>query len=100
MNVIYGVPITDAISEKLNQMSDGGEELFETFYHGGASRQVGFCGVFLDRADECADTVVSKLKLEPTKEQKEKAEKMINDLPKDIKQILPEIGVWIVWSTS
>ena len=114
VNVIYGIPITDEIEKRNQELLDAdpneedeslGEELecygFETFYSGSHSGIVGYLGVELSDFDECHSYLKFKdLKFEPTPAQKAEAEKKIANLDNRFKDVLPEIGVYLIFSTS
>ena len=105
-NVIYGIPITDEIyklfnDEILNKYPDFDENQdFTILYSGGADRTVGYCGVELYEFDECDDFPLNEITGGPTEEEKEEVHRMIDALPQEIKDVMPKIDVWVVWSTS
>jgi len=104
-HVIYGIPLTKEI-EKVCEKTLGvevGEEdggFFTTHYSGHVAPDAGFCGVELATFDECSNFPLSKITKTPTRAEKVKAVAKIAALPKEIKRIMPQIGAWVVWSTS
>jgi hypothetical protein len=103
-DVIYGIPITDKISELANKreeeldVDDGG--WFHCLYHGGSYREVGYLGVTLASFDECSDFKLETIIKEPTEEQAAEVLKAFNALPIEYREIAPDIAVWVVFSTS
>ncbi len=98
---------------------------FETLYHGSADRIIGFCGVCLGEFTECDEIIKinedaieisedsppknrkygpklqsSKIKLKPSKKEIAEAQSKIDALDPEIKKILPEVGLYIITSTS
>ena len=117
VNIIYGTHINNKTEKKLKKMLDQMydnneipyaelEELgFETMYSGTGDTTVAYLGVKLDSFDAIAGTSeigfpLSKLKLQPTKQQKEKAEKIYQKLSEEVRAILPPLDVYVVVSTS
>ena len=103
-HVIYGIPITDEISQLAQQRDeelaeeDGG--WFETLYHGGSYREVGYLGVELATFDECKDFPLHDVVKDVTDEQEAEVVKAFNKLPMEYKEIAPAIDTWVVFSTS
>jgi hypothetical protein len=103
-HVIYGAPITKEIEEVAEQRDeevseyDGG--YFETFYHGGASKEQGYIGIELKEFDECEDLLFSELDIEPTDEQRQEVVDKIGTLPEEYRKVLKPIDRYIVWSSS
>jgi hypothetical protein len=112
--VIYGVPLTEKV---YNKIEDDFEEYFETSYSGSSKYPVGFVGVSLGSIDECDasnridltngqiynSTDATKAKsfsIIPTDEQKAEVQNKIDQLPDEIKELLPPIGIYFLWSTS
>ncbi len=107
-NIIYGIPFTDEIQNRiepegvLNEEIDGPEDLgFQMLYSGSSGVRPGFCGVMLYRFDECSEPFsISQLILKPTAEQKAEAEAKIAELPKDVREVCLPLDTYIVWSSS
>ena len=112
-NIVYGVPINEALSnllldwkknlteeeyaEKFNE--DGQLIGFNMLYHGGADGLVGYCGVGLGDFDEIDSVLISELPY-PTEEQIREAQTKIDALPNEVKELIDEPGHYIVWSSS
>ena len=104
-HVIFGIPKTQAISEKISEWEadeecekwyedNGGCCGFETMYSGSAEHEPGFCGVELETFDECCDFLrVREMKLEPTEEQKQEALEKIGKLEPELREIGPDPDV-------
>ena len=108
-NIIYGVPLNEAGNNLMNKWADEGDERFFeeddacgfTMLYNGSADYAGYCGVNLMQFDECEDfRPVSSLNVQPTQEQIDEANSKIAKLHPDLKAILPEIGTYLVWSTS
>lgn len=115
-SIIYGVPITEAVSNYFMTRNDPEEYGFTTLYHGGASGFVGFCGVQLgEDLDECGNftridqktiiqyNVEGKQQialLNPTDEQKLEAQKKVDALSEELRSLCPAIGTYLIYSTS
>ena len=120
---IYGCPFNEEFSDFISEgkwiNEDGciiSDELdlenvegANTLYHGCSSQICGYFGIKLGETDECIDAIQIKdgkvlakktFSLTPTEEQKKEAEDAINALPDEIKNMLPPIGVYLVFSTS
>ncbi len=123
--VIYGIPITVAVAEKIIEMeNDPNSGWFEDehgvcgftiLYSGSADYIVGYCGVSLGELDECGDYVsykdegfleysgmnsIRRISLKPTQEQESQALQAIKLLPKELLPFCKPIGVYFVYSTS
>lgn len=114
--VIYGVPMTDKVMERINDvdshgMCDDPEAFgFTALYHGAAPYIPGYCGVQYHEFDESThmyqlwdEFVADENKL--TLAMKEEAQKMFDALEPEIKAALAEDGItkcdsYIVWFTS
>lgn len=108
--VIYGVPITEAVSARLNAMeadasSSWSEDAdgpcgFITIYSGVAEHQVGYCGVELAR-HPCVQTPVDLAGLpEPTEAERASAAARIDRLDPGIAALCPPVGRYLVFGTS
>lgn len=113
VDVIYGIPLTKEINNLINKWEtdpncDKWEEDevgrmcgFEIIYSGNRNEPPGFCGVRLDQFDESDGyNSLINLKLEPTNDQKTETLELINNLDREIKDIIPPLGVYLIWSTS
>lgn len=110
VTAIYGVPINQAIHNKMLEMEEdpdsgwfedkNGTCGFTTLYSGHAMRTVGYCGVKLDGFNEFKDVRVSKLKLEPTDKQKKEAQERIDALPEAFDDLVGDPDVFFVMSTT
>lgn len=122
-NVIVGVPITPKLCKLIDKWEQEGDERwkewedlgFETFYHGGGDRAFGYCGVHIGEFDECAEWIEvswdgtlyvtshageKTIPLYPTSEQLSEALKKVEALDPELRTLCPELGVYIVQSTS
>ena len=113
IDVIYGIPLTEEINDLINKWEadpncDKWEEDeehrmcgFEVMYSGHGGIPPGFCGVSLDQFDESnGHNSLINLKLEPTNDQKKKTLELINNLDREIKDIILPVGIYLIWSTS
>ena len=120
MTVIYGIPLTEEASRKIDEWEDGvdGEEPlpdgddrwfenndgacgFKTLYSGSAPWHPGYCGVELCKFDECSDAIDAKeLRLTPTPKEIDEAMTKIKELHPDLRTLCGEPGVWIIPSSS
>jgi len=100
-NIIYGIPINDEIHNKANELDVELDETFDVLYSGNAEREVGYAGVHLGSMDEGSDISMNELtKIQPTEEQKQEALVNIAYVDEVLRDLAPEIGIYIVWSTS
>lgn len=122
-NVIIGVPITQKLSNLVNQWEEDDDsrwrewkELgFETFYSGAGSGQVGYCGVQLGEFDECGDFLrvepdalfyhssgkqPKKIRLTPNQKQLDTAHEKVQAVDPELLKLCPPFGVYLVMSTS
>ena len=81
-------------------ISDGDVEPFEINYRGGADHGI-YAGIKIDEFDEVCDAIdIATLKLSPTSEQYDEARAKIAMIPEWMREHLPPIGTYIVWSSS
>jgi hypothetical protein len=120
-HIIYGVPLTEKISKKINKWEnqepeddepegvespwfedDDGVCGFTTMYSGSGDYTPGYCGVELLEFDECEELFLGDetFQMKPTSKQKASALKRIEKLHPDLKKLLPKVGLYIVWSSS
>lgn len=105
-NFIYGVPYTEKIEEYFEKTdfepSDAVKELgFELLYDGSASGPCGYLGIWLKSLDMFGYYPMPNYTLESISEKdKEKVQKMIDKLPDEVKELLEDVGLYIVVSTS
>lgn len=101
-DVIYGVPLTENIWT--NEYVDQGDIdiHFEIVYNGNSTGYgTGYCGVKLDDFDDTSGPLpLTNLKLKPANNEMSKAQRLVNDLPDEIKKIASPIGVYIIFGTS
>lgn len=129
MNVIYGIPLTRKIDEKISEWEedescdkwneDNGLCGFETMYSGVGDYTSGYCGVCLGSFEQFVEDLridlnkkeitylfpdeppkEVKIDLNLTQEQFDKANENIKKLDPEILKIAPKIGIYIVMSTS
>ena len=124
LNVIYGVPITEKISALITEWEGtdkspwyedkNGPCGFTSLYHGSTGGLVGYCGVLLGEFDECCEwlrledggiwvkenTRLRLARTVPTEQEKRQANELFAKLHLDIVRLCPELGVYIVFSTS
>lgn len=118
--IIYGVSLTEEVSDRIRKWEDGlgadDEELeegderyfetndgpcgFVTQYSGSSNDLVGYCGVKLGEFAECNNVRVKNLRLTPTPEEMGEAEGLVNALHPELRALAGEVGVYFVWSTS
>jgi len=111
-NIIYGVPWTAALEALWNNVEHGNSEGlgkleevesfgFEKLYSGSADYMPGYLGVELNEFDCCETwTTISEILPEPTTAQMKEAKRKVDALPKKIRDLVPKIGIYIIWSTS
>ena len=110
-HIIYGVPLSEKISQKINDYENSESDLwfedkngmcgFRIFYHGSADQLMGFCGVELDTFAEFKPFIdVSKLTTKPTPEQVSEANRQLEALCEELRGLCDPVGVYLVWSTS
>lgn len=111
-NIIYGVPLTEEVSDLMNKWeqdetndnwfeSNDGQCGFTTLYSGSAPQTIGFCGVLLGTLKEFKlYESLSKINTQPTALQIAKTTEKISKLHPEIKALLPDVDVYLVWSTS
>lgn len=103
--VIYGIPLEKpkGILEDLVDADDR-DTGFLTYYSGGGDATPAAFGVELDTFDEaCFHLEVSKLRLEPTKAQVAKYNRLFKALDPEVQEALQLIGkprAIILWTTS
>ena len=111
-NIIYGVLLNRKANDLINKWEqDESSDLwyedkdgicgFRMLYTGSAD-YAGYCGVRLTSFDECGEDFrpISSLNVQPTQEQIDEMNSKIEKLHPDLRAILPEIGIYLVWSTS
>lgn len=114
--VIYGVPMTDKVMERINDIDnhdkcDDPEEFgFTTLYHGAAPYIPGYCGVQYHEFDESthmyqkwSEFVAEENKLTP--DMKKEAQAKFDALEPEIKAALAKDNItgpdsYIIWCTS
>jgi hypothetical protein len=102
-HVIFGAPVTELI-EKIAEERD--EEIdsedggyFIDQYNGGGGPS-GYIGVELASFDCCDSFLFDKINVEPTTTQSLETLNKVEALPADYRNVLPDIGIWVVWSSS
>ncbi len=112
--VVYGIPysydIAKAIAsnnkdEDYDVTADNADEIAENeswfeFRYSGNGEPPGWCGVVLDRIDECNNLKVSELNFQPSDMQKKTAEDKINNLPEYVRKVSNQADVYILWGSS
>lgn len=100
-NIIYGIPYSEKVLEffENNDLLDP-EEYFEFVYSGSGDIPAGWCGIVLDRINECSNIRFKDLKSQPSEQDVQKALSKIDNLPEEIKNLSDPPDVYIVWSTS
>ena len=112
-NIIYGVPINDRVrgfiarcneeltEEEYSELFNDEEQLkgFAHMYHGGCIGLVGYCGIPIGEFDVIEDVLIDSIP-QPSEEQIAQANEMIEALPKVVRALIPEVGHYIVWSSS
>lgn len=110
-NVIYGVPLNEEANDLINkwEQDETNDNWFEdndgtcgfTMLYTGSADYAGYCGVSLMEFDECEDfRPISSLNVQPTEKQIEEVKAKVAKLHPELKAVLPEIGTYLVWSTS
>lgn len=120
-NIIYGSPITEKVSNWLEENCECPDEVYEESitikYSGSASGLTGYVGVCLGSIDEAMDLLkldldngiikfkyhhgdTKQIRLVPTDEEKDQAQRMREALPQELQDVLEPIGIYISWSTS
>lgn len=126
VNIIYGVPLTEEIYKKIGEWEEtdderwweddrGGPCGFQTFYSGSSEFPPGFCGACLGSFDEVCPNIQLKgtqilirdnlkekykINLEPDEVFKQKVYQKINNLDPELKEMISEIGIYFIFSTS
>jgi hypothetical protein len=119
--IIYGSPVGIKADKWLNSDEndrDDWEDIgFTISYSGSSERVVAYIGVKLGEIDAATDAVgidvqggrmvygstIDEAKwfsLVPTSEQKAETERLFAALPKKLQEVMPPLGVYLVWSTS
>jgi len=102
-HMIYGAPITKeicALAEERDEeidVHDGG--YFTDLYNGGGE-PAGYIGIELTTFDECSPVNCKGFSDHLTSFQVAEVTRLLDTLPKPYRDILPDIGRWIVWGTS
>jgi hypothetical protein len=110
IKVVYGVPKTEAVSEKIDEWEgdtdsdkwfegDDGACGFTDLYSAGGPG-FGYCGVELDELHSYGQDLVSGYKFTPTDEQKKEAERLVAALDPELKELAGPIGVYFIWSDA
>jgi hypothetical protein len=113
MNFIFGVPITEQVNEWFQEHDqEPKDQGFKTYYTANGPWSPGYLGFELGHVTEGTDPVLMRVNdkevngdrgwfsVQPTSEQMVELEVMIASLPRDLKDALEPIGVYIVWSTT
>lgn len=110
VTVVYGVPLTEDCIDLINKWEsdtesdkwteDGNGPCGFTSLYSASGPGNGFCGVVLDALESYGNQLVSKVRMVPTKEEKKKAEKLVEALDPELRQRTGEIGVYFIWSDS
>jgi len=104
-DIIFGIPLTEAISRKVYELGyDSGEADefgFVGLYTAGGPG-AGYCGVMLDCIDECDNVKASELKMEPTDTDRQKFTRLWKAVPENVREVIPDSTptVWLVWHSS
>lgn len=97
----------DCSVEDLEADADNGDHDFwldsppwNVEYHGGSDDPMAWVGVQIGEFDVTDHLPLSDLDVRPTPEQVGKAREAYDSLPEAVRELLPEFGVYVVWSTS
>lgn len=108
--LIYGVPLTEAISRRIEEMEADpisawfedadGPCGFTEVYSGSAEHLVGYCGVELARHPAVQTPVDLSAQREPTGPERSTAMERIARLDPELTALLPPVGLHLVFGTS
>ena len=118
-DIIYGSPVGDRAERWLGEHgSDNWEDLgLSVRYTGNDYRPPAFVGVVLGQIDEATDAVrldfegsrifygqtidkAQPFSVKPTPEQVAEAQAQLDALPEGLREKMPPLAVYLVWSTS
>jgi len=111
-NLIYGFPLTEDTWKIIEEWEEYEDDRYSTdneetcgftqLYHGGSDLPPGYCGVLIREFDECEDIYLGKdsFNIKVTELQKKEALSKIEKLNQELKAASPNIGLYIVWSSS
>ena len=125
INVIYGIPLTPELRaaverSEANEPKDGEVDFFEEYeihfedLYCSGGETIGYCGVRIDEFDECADYININngvmtyydnegsriISVKPSPTQMEEAKKKIGNLSPETRKLCPDIGVYLIFSSS
>ena len=106
VQVIYGVPVTQEVSDKIKEWEDEGDDRwsdncgFKMLYSASGSDHIGYCGVNLCRLNSYGNQSISELVLTPTPEQIAEAIKKIEQLEPELRKLAGKPDVYLIWSDS
>lgn len=109
ISVVYGVPKTHDICEKINEWESLDDERWVDGDHGtcgfndlysASDVGAGFCGVQLDELKSYGGQLASEVRMIPTEEEKKRAEALVAELDPELRAMAGPIGVYYIWSDS
>ena len=103
-NIIYGIPLCSNVVQVAKDLGYDGEDAesfgFVSMYTA-SGPQTGYCGVCLDKFDECDAEKVSDLTWEPTDAQEAEYNRLLSEVPERLREHIDTAPtVWIIWSSS
>lgn len=110
VHVIVGVPLNEAVSNKIREWEDEGDERwtdghegqcgFTTLYSASGGDLCGYCGVNIDALESYGNELVSNVRFEPTAEETANAKLLVEQLDPELRKLAGEFGVYFIWSDS
>lgn len=114
-NIIYGVPLTETAERYCGENEIDYETLgFRTLYSGSADYTPAYLGIKITSIDECSgyqkldmdkktitdsrSSFTATITAGPN--ETARINKAVSDLPQGLRELLPNPGIYIVWSTS
>lgn len=106
VKVIYGVPLNEEVSNKMDEWEDSGDDRwydgcgFTTLYSASGDPTPGYCGVELCTLKSYANQCVSELPLVPKAPQVQEAMKKIALLDPELRELAGKPDVYLIWSDA
>jgi hypothetical protein len=109
IKVVYGVPKTEEICDKLAEWESADDERWYDGDHGtsgftdlysAGGPGFGYCGVELDELSSYGQDLVSAYKFTPTEKQKKEAEELVAALDPELRKMAGPVGVYFIWSDA
>jgi hypothetical protein len=105
IKVIYGVPLTTEVSQKMREWEENGDERwtdecgFTILYSAGGCERLGYCGVEIKELPSYEPYLLKDIP-EPTEKQKRETWELTEQLDPELRKLAGDIGLYIIWSDS